>query len=114
MPLGTHYGAILGLKAIGGAEVVRALIVPNLGDYDRLILREAFEDDAKRREVEMLIGAVVEALETLEGKGPTMANGFANGDGELGERLQEKVGELVGGRILDLGRPRLAKAIMEI
>ncbi len=114
MPLGTHYGAILGLKAIGGAEVVRALIVPNLGDYDRLILREAFEDDAKRREVEMLIGAVVEALETLEDKGPTMANGFANGNGELGERLQEKVGELVGGRILNLGRPRLAKAIMEI
>lgn len=114
MPLGTHYGAILGLKAIGGAEVVRALIVPNLGEYDRLMLREAFEDDAKRREVEMVIGAVVEALGTLEDEGPAMANGFANGDGEMGDKLQAKIGELVGGRILDLGRPRLVKAILEI
>lgn len=114
MPLATHYGAILGLKAIGGAEVVRALIVPNLGEYDRLVLREAFEDDAKRREVEIVIGAVVEALETLEDKGLAMANGFTNGDGGLGDRLQEKIGELVGGRILELKRPGLIKAILEI
>lgn len=113
MPLGTHYGAILGLKAIGGPEVVRALIVPNLGEYDRLILREAIEDDAKRKEAEMVIGAVVEALESLDDRGLGMANGLANGDAGLGQRLQERIGELVGGRILDLGKPALVKAIMD-
>ena len=113
MPLGTHYGSIVGLKAIGGPEVVRALIVPNLGEYDRLILKEAMEDDAKRKEAEMVVRAAVEALETLEEKGLGMTNGYTNGDTALGQKLQDKVGELIGRRILELGRPRLVKAILE-
>ena len=113
MPLGTHYGSIVGLTAIGGLEVVRALIVPNLGEYDRLILKEAIEDEAKRKEAEMVIEALVAALETLEEGGFGMANGFANGDSGLGQRVREKVGDLVGTRILELGRPRLVKMILE-
>ncbi|KAL8829426.1 MAG: hypothetical protein Q9191_002017 [Dirinaria sp. TL-2023a] len=112
-PLGSNYGGIVGLAAIGGPEVVRALIVPNLSDYDRLILREAMEDESRRKEAEVITEALVEALGSLEADGVGMANGHANGDAELNQKLKEKVGDLVGTRLLDLDRPRLVKAILE-
>lgn len=114
MPLGTHYGGIVGLTAIGGPEVIRALVVPNLAEYDRLILKEAMGDEAKRKEAEMVIRALIEALGTLDDKGPAMTNGYAGRGSELGLKLEEKVGDLVGGRILDMGRPGLAKALIDI
>ena len=112
-PLGSNYGGIVGLAAIGGPEVVRALIVPNLSEYDRLILREAAEDETRRKEAEVVTEALLEALVSLEADDIGMANGYASGDAGLGQKLKGKVGELVGSRVIDLDRPRLVKAILE-
>ena len=92
---------------------MRALIVPNLSDYDRLILREAMEDESKKKDAEVITEALLEALESLEADDVEMANGHASGDAEVGQKLKEKVGEWIGSRVLDLDRPRLVKAILE-
>ena len=36
-PFAVHYGALLGLQAVGGPEAVRVLIVPNLKEYGKLL-----------------------------------------------------------------------------
>lgn len=92
---------------------MRALIVPNLGEYDRLILKEAMEDESRRKEAELITEALIEALALLEADDVGMANGHSSGDSTLGQKVKEKIGELVGSRVLDLGKPKLARAILE-
>lgn len=112
-PLGAHYGAIKGLQTIGGPDVIRALVVPNLKTYEAVI-REDVEDGPKRAEAEMVLGAILGALRTLEDEKVEMTNGSAGKGGEeLKNRLIDKVGEVVGTRVLELGRPQLAHAVLE-
>lgn len=103
------------MQAIGGMEVVRALIVPNLREYGDL-LREALEasDEGKRKDAEIVLVALIEAVKGMEGDSLGMSNGFSTGDAEeMREKLKEKVGSLVAERILELERPKLVKAILE-
>ncbi|KAL8936259.1 MAG: hypothetical protein Q9211_004272 [Gyalolechia sp. 1 TL-2023] len=114
-PLGTSYGGIIGLQAIGGTEVVRALILPNVKEYESLI-REPLEDDGspKKAEAEAVLTALVGALQTLEDDTMGMMKGLQNGsDEDPREKLEEKVGSLVAGRVLDMGRPKFAQALLE-
>ena len=114
-PLCTNYGGIVGLHKIGGPEVVRALIVPNVSEYDRLILRDAMEgDESKRKEVVMVTEALVAAMSTIEEQNFGQVNGYHSGNSEeIKNKLRAKIGELASTRILELGRPKLVKAIME-
>ena len=114
-PLCSNYGGILGLHKIGGPEVIRGLIVPNVSEYDRLILRDAMEgDESKRKEVVMVTEALVEAMSTIEEPSFGQVNGYHSGDSEeIKNKLRAKIGELASTRILELGRPKLVKAIME-
>ncbi|KAL9101745.1 MAG: hypothetical protein Q9163_003021 [Psora crenata] len=114
-PLTSQYGGIMGLQAVGGVEIIRALIVPNLKEYESLI-RGALEsvDEGKRREGEMVLRALMQALASLEGEGVGALNGFANGHAaEMKTALEEKIGGLFAERILEMDRPRLLKAVME-
>lgn len=114
-PLGANYGGIIGLQAIGGPEIVRALIVPNLKDYEDLV-REAIDamDETKRNEGEMVIKALLAALLSLEDEIIGTVNGLVNGHaGEMKKELGVKIGDLFAERVLDLGKPKLVKAIME-
>jgi transcription initiation factor TFIID subunit 6 len=117
-PLGAHYGAIAGLRAIGGAEVVRKLIVPNLKAYEE-VLRDAMA--AGTDGVEEVMKAIIEALGSLVQDEPSgdaaMVNGHVNGDaGALRGRLEEKIGGLLAERVLagggELGE-KLAKAVVD-
>ncbi|KAL6722214.1 histone H4-like TAF Taf6, SAGA complex subunit [Lecanora helva] len=111
-----HYGAIIGLQAIGGPELVRALIVPNLKEYEAFLL-EAIEDtegSPNQKGGEMVVEALVEALMSLEADALGTVNGMANGHaGEIRKEVAEKIGDLLAGRVIELGRPRLVKAILE-
>ena len=110
---GTHYGGIIGLRAIGGPELVRALIVPNLKEYDS-VLNEALEDQPKGGE--MLVEALLDALISLEADAiAAMTNGTTNevSSEETRRELSDKIGDLLASRIIDMGRPKLVKAIME-
>ncbi len=114
-PLGANYGGIIGLQAIGGPEIVRALVVPNLKEYEELV-KDAIDamDEGKRNEGEMVIKALLEALVSLEGESVGAVNGFANGHAaDMRKELSEKIGDLFAERVLELGKPRLVKAIME-
>ncbi|MCJ1302163.1 hypothetical protein MMC08_004966 [Hypocenomyce scalaris] len=113
-PLGAHYGAIIGLQAIGGPEVVRALILPNLRDYEGVVRDEIEGEGPKKAEAEMVIGAILTALGTLEEDGVRLTNGqTAKAGEEMRAKIVEKIGELFGSRVADLGRPRLVRAILE-
>ncbi|KAL9608544.1 MAG: hypothetical protein Q9167_006637 [Letrouitia subvulpina] len=114
-PLGANYGGIIGLQAVGGPEVVRALIVPNLKEYETLIRGPLEEEGSpKQAEAEAVVTALVGALQTLEDDVVGLTNGYASEDREdQGQRLSDKVGDLLAGRILQMERPRLVKAIIE-
>ena len=114
-PLGANYGGIIGLQAIGGPEIVRALIVPNLKDYEELV-RDAIDamDEGKRNEGEMVIKVLLEALVSLEEESIGAVNGFTDGHAaEMRKELSEKIGDLFAERVLELGKPRLVRAVME-
>ena len=108
-----HYGAILGLQAVGGREVVRTLILPNLKEYGKL-LQEAIDQDLPSKvDTEPVIAVIIKALESLD-DGGMLVNGYATGDEEtLRLKLHDKLGELIGQRVFEQGRPHLVQAILE-
>ncbi|EMC94271.1 hypothetical protein BAUCODRAFT_227564 [Baudoinia panamericana UAMH 10762] len=115
-PYGTHYGAILGLTMIAGAEGVRALILPNLKAYDMHLL-EGMNDDSKKEQAEYVVQALMRALEMLEEdvvamEGLTQTNGHPEGEA-LSERLVDAVGGVLAPRILASGRQSFISAALE-
>ena len=113
-PFGTHYGAILGLTMIAGAEGVRSLILPNLKHYDQH-LQAGLKDDAKTEQAEYVVEAIMKALATLEKEAVDTGarqNGHPEGEA-LKERLVDVLGEVIGQRIFDSGRPALVEAVLE-
>ena len=113
-PLGVNYGGIIGLHATGGPEVVRVLIVPNLKEYEVLITDAMEESETKRKEAEMVLGALVGSLQSLEQDSIGSSNGFANGNEEVMKtKLREKVGPLVAGKVWEMESPKMIKAILE-
>ena len=94
---------------------MRALVVPNLKEYEELV-KDAIDamDEGKRNEGEMVIKALLEALLSLEEESVGAVIGLANGHAaETRKDLSEKIGDLFAERVLELGKPRLVKAIIE-
>ena len=112
-PFGTHYGAILGLHAIGGPEVVRQLIVPNLKEFESFIKDEIVDNGPRRAEAEKVLGAVMKVLASLQDESLPMMNGHS-GEAldELRQQLIEQLGDLVGNRVADSGQLQLANAVL--
>ena len=114
-PLATNYGGIIGLQAVGGVEAVRVLILPNVKDYETL-LREPLEDEGSSRqaEAEAVLTALVSALQTLEDDFIGSRNNIPDGENvNHDQQLHDKVGPLVAGRVLQMGRPRFVDALLE-
>ncbi|KAL1970844.1 hypothetical protein VTN77DRAFT_2678 [Rasamsonia byssochlamydoides] len=112
-PFGTHYGAIIGLHAVGGPEVVRELILPNLKPYEKLLRDAIMEDGPRRPEAEKVLGALLAVLSTLQETRAHLANGHsAIVTDELREQLNEKVGELIASKIAEAGEVHMAHAIL--
>ncbi|KAF1813939.1 transcription initiation factor TFIID subunit D5 [Eremomyces bilateralis CBS 781.70] len=110
-PLGTHYGAIVGLQGLTGPDGVRALIIPNLKLYDS-VLKESLADDAKKSEAEAVIRVILKGLMLVEDDMPDLSRPYsphANARTYLGDKL----GEVIGNKAVDLGRPKLVKALTE-
>jgi len=111
-PLGTYYGALLGLCDIAGADGVRTLVLPNLK-----ALGEVLAEAPAGPELDELLGAIMKGLTKLEAEAPRFGSGGFGADGTvsaemLGE-LEERVGGLVAARISELGSMRLARAVLE-
>jgi transcription initiation factor TFIID subunit 6 len=112
-PFGTHYGAILGLTMIAGAEGVRSLIIPNLPAYDAH-LRQGLRDESRREQAEHVVLAIIRAIETLEQSaiGASQSNGHPEG-AAVRERLTEILGESIASKIAEINRPSLIAAVLE-
>ena len=100
--------------------MVRALVLPNLGEYGKLVGEEGGEGTGRGKEdAEMVVGAVVGVLETLvDGQ---RVGGVGKGEEEeeeeeeeqRNERLKEKVGDVIAARVLQTGRRELVEAILD-
>ena len=65
-------------------------------------------------DAEMVVVAIMRALESLEEEGGMLVNGYASGNlDEYRGKVEEKVGEFIAGKVLGLGRPQLVQAILE-
>ena len=108
-----HYGAIIGLQAVGGADVVRALIIPNLSEYSKL-LSDGIEDSARRPAAERVLDALLAVIAALRDGQPSLTNGHsATVTDELRAQLTEKVGELIASRVADANEVQLANVLLE-
>ena len=112
-PLETHYGAILGLKAVSGQEGVRSLIIPNLKEYSKLVQEALDSGPPNSQAAEFVIGAIIGALQDLKDENGPLLNGYASGDVEMQRtKLEAKFGALLTNRIIREGDPKLVQAVM--
>ncbi|KAI9740539.1 MAG: hypothetical protein M1834_005120 [Cirrosporium novae-zelandiae] len=110
---GTHYGAILGLDAIGGADVTRALIIPNLKSYEQVLQDNIADDSPRKKDAEMVLEAIFQVLKSVEKDYTPMSNGYSGEfDEELKKKLADKIGGFVTLKIISSKRVRLAHAIL--
>lgn len=109
-PLGTYYGALLGLCNIAGADGVRALVLPNLKALDE-VLAEA----PKGPELDEVINVILRGLQKLEDDIVTF--GKQDQDGEITETmradLSQKVGDVVAARLVETNNVQLVKAVLD-
>jgi transcription initiation factor TFIID subunit 6 len=110
-PLPVHYGAILGLLAVGGAEAARQLIVPNLRHYEAVLVKG--QGDGKGVDVELVLGAVMRGVEGLrDGAGGVGRGQNGLGPDDMKAELEAFVGPLVAGRVLALGDEGLVREVL--
>lgn len=135
-PLGVYYGAIKGLTHLAGVEGVRVLLVPNVRDALGGVLQEAIagsrageemEEESeserekrslRRREADEVISALLEAFDVLARDDAIASAVGGDGmdvdaeDSGVREKLVEKLGEVVGGRVADTGDAAMARAVL--
>ncbi|GLI74952.1 histone H4-like TAF Taf6, SAGA complex subunit [Penicillium ochrochloron] len=112
-PFGAHYGAVIGLQAVGGAEVVRVLVIPNLSDYSKL-LSDGLDDAARRPAAERVLSALLGVLVSIREAQPSLTNGHpATVSDDLRTQLTEKVGGLIATKIVEANEVQLARLIVE-
>lgn len=113
-PLSTHYGAIVAYTSLLPPEGIRSVFAPLLKDFDIVLqrgAREGMHDDVK-----MVIGAIMEALETVAKNPPAamMINGVTDGDTDMEgrrEKLVAIVGETIADKIISEGNDNLERAL---
>lgn len=117
-PFGTHYGAIIGLHAIGGADVIRELVLPNLPTYE-LVLKDvssSSDEGLRKLESEKVIDVLLAVLKTLESDKPPTAivNGHSTEISDAQQKqLTAKIGDVLAERIVASGQVRLVNAIVQ-
>ena len=116
-PLRVHYGALMGLQAIGGKEVLRALVLPSIKEYGDLVLKEAYESDdpVKKADADMMLNTLMHIFAGLvENERVVLTNGIGNhgGNEEWERKAKERLGDFIGERLVGMGRIELVKALV--
>lgn len=110
---GEHYGAILGLAAIGGPEGVRTLILPNLRPYEWVILKAHNERGPADEGATMIIAAIIRAITSMADDPALMAKVSGETDADDGPALEAYLGTVIGSRVARYGNRKLNKLILE-
>lgn len=100
-PIGTHYGALLGLEKLG-PEVIKLVLVGNLKLWYKLVI-----EDSDRTEIEkqILTDKTVEVLSKLSSEIPDIADQDAMETDDVSIEIQSKLTERIG--------ESLAKIVLE-
>lgn len=102
------------MHAVGGAEVVRVLVVPNLNDYTKL-LSDGIEDSARRPAAERVLNALLAVLASLRDDQSNLTNGHSPVvTDEMRLKLKEKIGDLIASRIAEANQVQLAHLLLEV
>lgn len=103
------------MQAVGGTEAVRALILPNVKEYESLLREPCLDESSpKHADAEAVLTALVAALQALEDDSLGLINGYAKvPDEEQRRRLEEKVGSLIADRVYQMNRPKFVRALFE-
>jgi len=110
--LGEHYGAINGIRTIGGPSAVQTLVLPNLKAYEALLIKAQNERGQNDETVRMMIAAIMHAITSITDASLVLTNGM-NGNAEEGSMVEEYLGTVIGSRVVALGNHRLNMAILE-
>ncbi|AEO62949.1 c9e574ea-84a3-4549-acb4-eb3f21e0ba14 [Thermothielavioides terrestris] len=117
-PPAVLFGAIRGVAASGGPEAVRILVLPNLKSFDAAVLQPLQEkaEGPHALELEMLLGGIMKAVESIVlGGGIAAANGVNGADlSREAEQVTEFLGPIIGQRVARLGNHALNRAILEV
>ncbi|KAJ0116999.1 transcription initiation factor tfiid subunit 6 [Diaporthe amygdali] len=113
-PAAVLYGAVCGLSAAGGPESVRVLLLPNLKSFDDMILRPMQERGTPDFEIKLLLGAIVNAIKTIDKNEIGMMNGVHSSTTEhTVTELTEFLGETIGREVANLGSARLNRQVLD-
>lgn len=113
-PAAVLYGAVCGFSAAGGPEAVRVLLLPNLKSFDDMILRPMRERErVPEFEVKLLLGAIINAVKTIDKTDIGMMNGVHSSTTEhTAAELTEFLGETIGREVANLGSARLNRQVL--
>ena len=111
--LSEHYGAINGILAIGGADGISSLILPNIKAYEYVIQKAESERGPNDVEVKMITVAVVKAVESLAGDSSDreIPNG-ANSSEEETSGVEELLGTFIGSKVAAMNNHALNRALL--
>lgn len=113
-PPAVQFGAVRGLSAAGGPMSVRVLLMPNLKSVDTMILQPLREKAHSTLEYDLLLNAIVSAIQTIDKTDIDMMNGV---NGSTAERdvaaLEEFLGPTIGRAVANLQNPRLNKQVLD-
>lgn len=112
-PAAVLYGAVSGLSAAGGAESVRVLLLPNLKSFDDMILRP-MRERVPEFEIKLLLGAIVNAIKTIDKNEIGMMNGVHSSTAEhTAAELTDFLGETIGREVASLGSASLNRQVLD-
>ena len=110
--LGEHYGAVAGIRAIGGPSAVQTLILPNLKAYEALLIKAQNERGQNDETVRMMIAGIMHAITSITDESHILTNGM-NGNAAEASLVEEYLGTVIGSRVVALGNHKLNMAILD-
>lgn len=97
-PIGTHYGALLGLQNMGN-EVIKLVLVGNLKMWSKLVIEN---EDKNENEREILLSATLDTLRKLKQDQEANVDDMDDDvSDEIKDKLKERLGGLLAGLILE-------------
>ena len=99
-PIGTHFGALIGLKNMG-SEVIKLVLVGNLKVWCKLVVEDGIKNEFER---DILLGATLDTLRILKIQvedGDVDVEGNSEISDKMKEKLLTRIGETLSELILE-------------
>lgn len=113
-PCPVLFGALCGLSAAGGPMSVRVLLMPNLKSFDTMILASLREKGVPNTEYDLLLGAIVKAVQTIDKNEFDMMNGVnGRAEGDVATQVEDFLGPSIGRAVVNLGSERLNRLVLD-